>query len=233
MADIYDQLDDIAEEFAEKVNLATAEMVEYLMELVDGKTSEEALQILSQINLEVAMEMKLAKAFTSYEVGIVDFLRSSYTTATISESTLRLLLNNTKAMISDEVTRHLSKVSMQSIIDGIATNLTPLEVIATIDQKLPRVQTLVNAAYSQFSNSITNMMAEQLPDNTKFIYIGAYDSRTRDRCVEKINAGALTRVDVINNFGDMNNEIFNCRHKWEQRSSSPEDQGYNPKKFEE
>ena len=29
----------------------------------------------------------------------------------------------------------------------------------------------------------------------------------------------------------MNNEIYNCRHKWEQMSDSPEDQGYNPEEF--
>ena len=55
MADISDQLQTIAKEFAEKVDLATEELVTYLQRLVKGKTSVEALEIVSSINLEIAL----------------------------------------------------------------------------------------------------------------------------------------------------------------------------------
>ena len=74
-------------------------------------------------------------------------------------------------------------------------------------------------------------MAEKLPPDTKFVYIGAFDDKTRGACVEKIQFGERTRADIIAEFGDMSNEIFNCRHSWEEMSSSPKDQGYNPEKF--
>ena len=231
MADISDKLDKIAGVFATKVDLAKDEIVESLMAFVKGKTSEEALEILSGINIEKALEFKLAPAFASFESGAVDILKNTFTTTTISESTVQLILNNAKGMIADEVTRHLSKTALQSVIDGIASKQTPSQVIASLRNKVPNVETLVNTAYSQFSNTITNMTSEKLPDNTKYIYIGAYDEKTRDRCIEKITAGELTRKEVISRFGDMNNEIYNCRHKWEQMSDSPEDQGYNPEEF--
>ena len=232
MADISDKLDQIAEQFAGKVDLATSELVSYLSELVKGKSAAESLEILSGINLEKAYELKLAKAFTSYEAGIVKMLETTYTTTTLSEATLTTLLNNAKGMVSDEVVKHLSKVSVQSIIDGIATGKSPSEVIAAIDQVIPRVQTLVNTSYSQFSNTTKNMMAEKLPPDTKFVYIGAFDDKTRDACAEKIQFGERTRADIIAEFGDMSNEIFNCRHSWEEMSSSPKDQGYNTEKFD-
>ena len=75
-------------------------------------------------------------------------------------------------------------------------------------------------------------MAEKAPPETKYVYIGAFDDRTRDECANKISFGKATREEIIAEFGDMNNEIWNCRHKWDEMSSSPEDQGYNPKKFE-
>ena len=231
MADIHDKLDAIAEEFARKVDLAKVEIVDSLMKLVEGKTSEEALQILSGINIEKALELKLATAFTTFESGAVDILKSTFTTTTLTEATLQSLLNNSKGMISDEVTKHLSKTALQSIIDGIGSKQTTSQVIASLDEKIPNIATLVNTTYSQFSNTITNMTAEKLPENTKFIYIGANDEKTRERCVEKIIAGSLTRKEIIGRFGDMNNELYNCRHKWEEMSDSPADQGYNPHEF--
>jgi len=231
MADISQELDRIAEQFAVKVGLAKGEVVNALMDLVKGKTAEESLEILAGVNIQAAMEMKLVGAFSMYEAGVVSMLKNTYTTIAIPESVLRTILDLTKASISSEVTGRLSKVSLQSIIDGIATGKSPSEVIAAIDDIMPRVDTLVNTAFSQFSNTAKNIMAEKLPPETKFIYIGAYDSKTRDACVEKIQFGERTRAEIIGRFGDLNNEIFNCRHGWEEMSSSPKDQGYNPEKF--
>ncbi len=229
MADISDRLEQIAEEFASKVDLATSELVEYLSELVKGKKSAEALNILSGINLEKAYELKLAKAFTAYETGVVEFLRNTYTTAGLSEATIGSLLDLTKNNISANVTKHLSSVSMQNIIDGISSGRTVGETLKTIKQQINNPKLVVNTAYNQFSNSLTTLLAEELPANTKWIYIGANDAKTRPECVAKISAGALTRKQILNRFGDMNNELYRCRHKWEQMSSSPEDQNYNPK----
>ena len=125
----------------------------------------------------------------------------------------------------------ISPVTMQGILEGIATNKTVAETVATISQQIPNPELVVNTAYNQFSNSLTTMLADELPANTKWIYIGANDSKTRDRCKRKIGAGALTAKQIINKFGDMNNEIYRCRHKWEQMGRSPEDQGYNPEEF--
>lgn len=230
MADIHDKLDAIADEFANKVDLAKAEVVGSLMKFIEEKTPEEALEILSGFNMEAAMDMKLSSAFVIYESGIISILESTFTTTTLSEATLRTLLNNTRGMISDEVTRHLSKVSMQSIIDGIAVNRSPSEVIKAIDEVIPNISTLVNTAFNQFSNTATNLMAAKAPNNTRYIYIGPLDTKTRITCADKIafsGGKGVTRDEILGQFGDMNNEIFNCRHKWEQMSDSPKDQGYN------
>tara|TARA_Y100001963_G_scaffold72041_1_gene100132 strand:- start:732 stop:1457 length:726 start_codon:yes stop_codon:yes gene_type:complete len=229
MADIHDKLESIAEEFANKVDLAKADIVKTLMKLIEGKTSEEALLILSGINLQKVLELKLATAFSTFEAGAVDILKNTFTTAKISESALRLLLNNARGMVSDEVTQHLSKTTLQSIIDGIGSGQTPSQVIASLDDKVPNIATLVNTTYSQFSNSITNITAEKLPKKTRFVYIGANDEKTRLQCLDKIafsGANGKTREEIVDQYGDMNNELFNCRHKWEEMSDIPAEQGY-------
>ena len=230
MADISDKLDQIAEQFAGKVDLATSELVSYLSELVKGKSSSEALEILSGINLEKAYELKLAKAFTAYEAGIVEFLRNTYTTTSLSEGSIRALLNTTKRSVMANM-GVISPVTMQGVIEGIATGRTVEDTLLLIKEQIPNPELVVNTAYNQFSNTLTTMLADELPENTKWIYIGANDSKTRERCKAKIGAGALTKKQILNKFGNMNNEIWRCRHKWEQMGRSPEDQGYNPEEF--
>ena len=236
MADISDQLQTIAKEFAEKVDLATEELVTYLQRLVKGKTSVEALEIVSSINLEIALEMKLANAFTAYEAGIATALRHRFTTAVLPEKTIRQLLNLAKNNISSEVTKHLSSVSMQTIIDGIATNKSVAETVAAIKQQMPNPELIVNTAYSQFDNTLTTMLADELPANTKWIYIGPLDSRTRDSCRAKngySGVGGKTQKKILNRFGNMYDGLYRCRHGWVQRSSSPEDQGFSAEEFVE
>ena len=230
MPDVSDKLEIIAVQFADKVDLATSELVGYLSELVKGKSASESLEILSGINLDKAYELKLAKAFTAYEAGVVEILRNTYTTTTLPESSIRALLNNTKKTVMDN-TKVVSSTTMTGIIDGIATNKSVEQTLETIKGQIPNTEVVVNTAYNQFNNTLTTMLADELPANTKWIYIGANDSKTRQQCKNKIGAGALTKKQILNQFGDMNNEIWNCRHKWEQMSSSPEDQGYNPQEF--
>ena len=235
MADISDKLDQIAEQFAGKVDLATSELVSYLRELVKGKTAAQSLEILSGINLEKAYELKLAKAFTAYEAGITAFLQSTFTTASLPESSIRALLNITKASVRSNL-GNISSVAMHGIIDGIATGKTVGDTLLLIKEQIPNPELVVNTAYSQFSNSLTTMLADELPENTKWIYIGANDAKTRERCREKIaysGSSGKTQQQILNRFGDMNNEIWRCRHRWTQRGIDPEAQDFNEQEFVE
>ena len=231
MADISQELDRIAEIIAEKSNKAVEEVVNSLMEMVQDKTGEEALEILSGINLKYAMEAKMAGAFALYEQGIVSMLKNMYSTTSISEASLMALMNNSKRLLTSEIIDKMSENILQKSIMGISTKQTASSVLDSIRDVTPELETQVVTAYSQYSNAVANMLSEKLPDETKYIYIGAHDSKTRDRCIEKIGFSPATRESIIGRFGDFNNEIWNCRHRWEQRSSSPEDQGFQKDKF--
>ena len=231
MADISNELDRIAAIIAEKSNKAVEEVVTSLMELVQDKTGEEALEILSGINLKYAMESKMAGAFALYEQGIVSMLGNMYSTTTLSEASLRALLDNSKRLLSTEFIDKMADNILQGTVKGISAKLTASEVMASIGEVTGNLETQVVTAFGQYSNSVASFLSENLPENTQFIYIGAYDSKTRDRCVEKIGFSPATRESIIGRFGDFNNEIWNCRHRWEQISSSPKDQGFQKEKF--
>ena len=232
MADIHDELDKIAELIAEKSNEAVSEVVKSLMQLVKGKPPEEALEILSGLNMEFAMGTKLASAFVTFESGVLLSLRNTYTSVVLPEETLRILLETAKKKLRTELTGKLSDNMMQSIIDGIATGDSIENVILAIGEATPDLKTLVNTTYNQFSNTITNMMLEKLPDNAKVIYIGANDTLTRDKCKEKIAYGPAPKSKVLQKFKNFNNELWNCRHKWEEMGKDKESQGFEEKASE-
>ena len=232
MADISQELDNIAETIASKSNQAVSEVVSSLMELVEGKSTEEALAILSGLNMELALGTKLAGAFALFESGVVLSLRNTYTSVVLSEETLRTLLETAKKRIRTELTNKMSDNLMQSIIDGIATNSTVEDVINSIDEVTPNINTVINTAYSQYSNTITNMMIEKLPNNAKLVYIGANDTLTRQECKDKINFSPATKKKVLDKYKNLNNGLWNCRHKWEEAGEDIASQGFEEKESE-
>ena len=232
MADISSELDRIALIIAEKSNKAVEEVVTSLMELIQDKTGEEALAILSGINLKYAMESKMAGAVALYEQGIVSMLKNMYSTTTLSESSLMLLLNNSKRLLSTEFIDKIADNILQRITMGMSTKQTVSDILQSIKDVTPDLETQVVTAFGQFSSAVANLLSENLPDDTKFVYIGPHDNKTREECVDRIILGPTTREEIgRTKFGNFTNAIWNCRHRWEQMSSSPKDQGYNKEKF--
>ena len=76
------------------------------------------------------------------------------------------------------------------------------------------------------------MMADKLPDNAQFVYIGAYDDKTRDACADKIRFSPASKKDILKRFGNLHNEVWNCRHKWEEITNDLEGQGFEKDKAE-
>ena len=185
MADISKEIDKIAELIEQKTGQAIEEVARSLMELTQDKTPEEALEMLSGINLQYAMDTKLAVAFASIDAGAILILENIYTTAPLAEEALRTLLEMAKKKLRTELTEKLTDNMMQSIIDGIATGSPIDDVIRAVGDATPSISTLVTTTYNQFSNTITNMMIEKLPDNTMMVYIGPHDDITRQDCIEK------------------------------------------------
>ena len=233
MADISQEIERISELIALKTNRAIEEVVVALNKVLVGKLPEEALKMLSEVNIPFSLESKLAGAFVAFEAGAVLTLKNTFTSVLLEEDTLRILLDTAKRKLRTELTAKLSDNMMQSIIDGIATGSPIEDVIESIGEATPEIATLVNTTYNQFGNTMTNMMIDKLPDDTEMIYIGANDDKTRDICKEKIRFSPATKKEVLARYGNFNNELWNCRHKWEESSKKPEAQGFEPKEFKE
>ena len=229
-----DELEKIAEEMSDRVIQAYSEVTNGLMELTEGKSAQEAAAILNEANVENLMAVKLAAVYLTFDKGVIAMLENTFSSVTLSESVLQGLLSDAKGYLSQTFINGTTSGMRQEIISGIVSGLEPSQVIANmkaLGYDETHLQTIVQSGYNQYSNSITNIMADELPDNAMFVYIGAYDEKTRPACEEKILSSPASKKDILSKHGNLNNEVWNCRHKWEEVTNDLTGQGFERKKL--
>ena len=157
MPDIFDRLDDLAEDMATRTGVAYKEIIEGLDELIKGKTAEEAAIILNGINIEALLTAKLTGVFALFESGAIDLLSEIPMTSTLTEQALRSTLNNVKEFLSTEFLKVGPNIR-NVILDGIVGELRVEQVIQNLidiaNLSPIQLKTLVNSGYSQYSNAI-------------------------------------------------------------------------------
>ena len=236
MADIFDKLDELADEMAIRTGVAYKEVIEGLDELVKGKSAEEAAVILSGISIETALTAKLKGVFDLFESGAIDLLSEMPMTSALSEQALRSTLNNVKDYLSTEFIDKVAPDIRGAILDGIVGELEPSQVLKNliddIDLSPAKIRTIVNSGYSQYSNAVKKMMFDKVPKTRMFVYVGAYDNKTRPNCVKKIEASPATKEYILDNFFNFDNEVWNCRHSWEEVTNDIVGQGFRNFKTE-
>ena len=228
MPDISNKIDKISTQIANKVSIAHQQVVDALMELVKGKSAEQAATILQGIDIKELMRLKLVGVFNEFDSGVVSILENTFTSVAVSETALQFALTNAKSFVGEKFIEGTSSVIRQNIISGITGDKTPSQIIADMRKAgfdTHHLKTQVETGFAQYSNSVKNMMADKLPDNTKFVYIGANDDRTRDECLERIADSPATKEFIINKYGSLDNAGWNCRHSWEEQMSDVEAQG--------
>ena len=229
------ELDKIAEDISKRVVSAYEEVTTLLMQNTEGLSTQETVVAMDNIGVDEIMATKLSGVSKTFEECILLLLENTLTTSSLTEQALRSTLNQAQSYLSQEFVTKVSNSMKTEIVDGIIGNLEPSQVIAEMrrlgyDQQ--HLETIVRTGYNQYSNAVNNMAFEQLPDNAKFVYVGAYDGITRDNCVKKITFGPATKSAIIVKFGNFNNEVWNCRHRWEEVTNDLEGQGFEPNKTE-
>ena len=129
MADIFDRLDDLADDMAIRTGKAYKEIIEGLDELVKGKSAEEAAIILNGVNIESALTAKLTGVFALFESGAIDLLSEIPMTSTLTEQALRSTLNNVRDFLSTEFIDKVAPNIRNVVIDGIVGELEPSEIL--------------------------------------------------------------------------------------------------------
>lgn len=176
------------------------------------------------LNLEeYAKTLGLGSMIDELMLSFDDALKGIQSFASVPEETLQALKK-----IEHQALLNKSKVEIdvmkREIFRAIATKTwNKKEIIKSLHEGIggalsdKQIETEITTALSNFERNVTaNMMAE-MPDDTKYFYLGPVDDKTRDACVSMADAGELTKKEIIAQFGADVLEVgggYNCRHRW-------------------
>ena len=232
-------IQDVAEELSSKFGMAQKEVVETIQNLVKNNPTIEALEIINDLNMDVVIGAKTSNIRALYLRAGTDLLISKGMFAPISENTLQILLSQSAQYLDGEIAG-MSNAIRQEVVAGIMNKKTSNEIIDAIGKKGygagVGMKRIVGDGLNNYSRAVSTMMMEEAPDDTKYVYIGPADEKTRGFCLKLIGAGRKTQKEIINNgWGSSLTEGggVNCRHNWEIASDDSEAQFHEIKEAKE
>ena len=112
------------------------------------------------------------------------------------------LASNIQVTLAQGVANNLPRNEIKQLMKGIVGGTRPDAVITTM-----------LATYEQ---SVIATMAEDLPDDTLWQYIGPRDEKNRPVCREYLNQGPITKnqITAIKQDGFIFRGGWRCRHQW-------------------
>jgi hypothetical protein len=116
----------------------------------------------------------------------------------------------------DQVARLLWKATVR----GVFGSADPSDILNNLgrilDRSEPQIATLYDTSVSIFGRQVEALQAGDDPD-TKFLYVGPVDGKTRDFCLERVGQ-VFTRAEIDEMDNEQLGDVFltgggyNCRH---------------------
>ena len=138
----------------------------------------------------------------------------------INEETL-LSFVGTNTSVLDEIIGSDANEIKSLLSTGAISGMKDSEILGQLSKVTTSkhaTKAMLNTKLNTLSRVATNTMMKDAPADTKYVYVGPVDDRTRDECLDMAFAGALTEAQIINQFGAaplVDGGGINCRHKWE------------------
>ena len=175
------------EELSSKFQLAQEEAISAMLSLVDGKTNAEAIAILNELDVGAVMNAKTSGIVSAYTAGNTGTLLSKELFAPITEATLQALLTQSEQYLAGEISGMANAIK-QEVIAGILNNRTSEQILDMVGKKGygadVGMKRIINDGLNNHSRAVSRMMMDEAEDNTKYIYIGPADEKTRDICID-------------------------------------------------
>ena len=214
-------IDAASEQIARIVDTAKAELLTDLYNIKRATTLGAFVEIVSTMDIEGTLKKKLLKATSIYANAHRGVLESTIGFADIDSKLLTGFATLNEQLFDNSIIRTISGHIRTQVVKGVQAGLSVAEIVANVtnaSMSNAQMQTLVNTTLNTYSRQVTNQMMEIAPNNTKYVYIGPVDDRTRDECLEQIAEGEMTEAGILQKFGEavlVDGGGFNCRHKWE------------------
>ena len=214
-------IDKTALAIAEIIDKAKIELIDDVYKIVGKLDTALLIETLKTLDVATILNNKVSKALSAYTIAHQKVLESTVAFAGVNESVLLGLVELNQGIFNESVIRTTASQIKAKIASGVVAGTKPLQIAEAVTSASisnAQVQTLVNTSLNVYSRTVTNEMMNEAPKETKYVYEGAADDRTRDECWDMISAGRLTQEEIISQFGAAvltDGGCFNCRHKWE------------------
>lgn len=206
--------------FAKRVEAIKVATVDYVYNLGQGLSRQELAVLVGNIDFtalvnELGYVSNVDKLVGSY----VNILKDLDPIAPLSEEVLQALANTDRAFYLSKG-GDLANTMKQELTRGALIGSSRSQAKAALTElsgyRPDQIETLIDTSQQVFSRSVTAAMADELPDSTKYVYVGANDDKTREICLEMLNAGELTMAEIEAQFGNafIEGGGWNCRHQW-------------------
>lgn len=192
--------------------------VESLQE--EGLSTEEILLFIAALDIATYFveDLQLSNGINAYMAATDNILDNLTFFGTTTETKLVALRNIQQTMISNLSKDIASKVQV-TLAQGVANNLSRNEIKDLMKGVVggTRPDSVITTMLATYEQSVIATMAEDLPDDTQWEYIGPRDEKNRAVCKQYLNAGPLTKKEItaIKSDGFIFRGGFRCRHQWD------------------
>tara|TARA_R100000808_G_C2116463_1_gene128928 strand:+ start:119 stop:898 length:780 start_codon:yes stop_codon:yes gene_type:complete len=239
-------IDSSSEQIARMVDSARDDLVRDLLALANQKINPATgvktfkrladdipafTSFILDFDVEGTVKNKLQKALKIYADAHRGVLETTIGFGKINPKALSSFVSLNEEVFNNSIIRVMSGQLKNQLVNGVSAGLTADMIIERVSQSSisnAQMQTLVKTTLNTYSRTITNQMMKNAPADTKYVYIGPVDDRTRIECLDYASAGELTEAEIISNGWSaslIDGGGFNCRHKWE--IASTEGKGFS------
>ena len=211
----------------------------------EGLTSEEILAVIAGLAIsdywltDLQMQLAIDRYLQATGFLLDDMLKFGR----ITETQLLALRKMQESAIITYSTRLGEEVRLglsEGLSQGLKGNALKERISSRLTLSPGRVEGIVGTTLATYNRSVTNIMAEDLPAETKWYYHGPLDEKTRPICRVMLGDSGLTQLEVERRYPGALNDGggINCRHQWLPRqsdktvsASASQQVKDNPKKF--
>jgi len=137
----------------------------------------------------------------------------------INEQTLESFLSGNLSILDEIIGTDAAE--LKSILNSSTiTAMGKSEILnqVSVASSASAQKAIINTRLNTYSRVATNTMMKDAPSDTKYVYVGPIDDRTRDECLDMASSPPITESEIISQFGYaplVDGGGINCRHKWE------------------
>ena len=215
-------IDSNAQKIASLVDEARAGLIQDLYNVSSQIDNSEAfIKVMLEIDLKGTLKNKLKNATNIYVEAHRQVLESTIGFAELEANVVTGLIELNQEIFDDTLVNTIASHIRNEVVKGMQSGLSVSQIINNVTQSsisTAQMETLVTTTLNDYSRTITNEMMNVVPEESKYVYIGPIDEKTRPECIKYAAEGALTKKQIedkgwretLTKGGG-----FNCRHKWE------------------